>query len=452
MKEMSKKAAVVALAGVMTMGMLSGCGEKKVDGTKTVATVDGTEIPMGILSLMVRQSQAQTEAMYASFMGSSDYAIWSTEAEEGKTYGQQMVEESLDQLELMYIMKEKAADYKVEVTEGDQKSIETAAAEFMKENSQETLDKISVTEDQVKTYLELKTYESRMYDPIVADVDTEISDEEAQQSSFSYVSISTVDLDEDEVKAKKEDAQKILDAVKKDPEADFNETVKSVSEDYSGVEGTFDTNQQEKEDEEEDVYSSSYPDEVLKVLRGLEDGEVGPDVIETETGLYVVRLDQKNDKEATESKKESILEDRKSELYKDTTDQWKDEAKITEDEKVLKTLTVTDNNKFTIATTAEETTEDGEAAAETADTASEETSEDEVLVPAEGETEGTEEEASAEETSAEDTSTDVTEEKTSDDSEKNTEAAADVDESADAEGTSSENAAEPTATPTVSAE
>lgn len=409
MKEMSKKAAVVALAGVMTMGMLSGCGEKKVDGTKTVATVDGTEIPMGILSLMVRQSQAQTEAMYASFMGSSDYAIWSTEAEEGKTYGQQMVEESLDQLELMYIMKEKAADYKVEVTEGDQKSIETAAAEFMKENSQETLDKISVTEDQVKTYLELKTYESRMYDPIVADVDTEISDEEAQQSSFSYVSISTVDLDEDEVKAKKEDAQKILDAVKKDPEADFNETVKSVSEDYSGVEGTFDTNQQEKEDEEEDVYSSSYPDEVLKVLRGLEDGEVGPDVIETETGLYVVRLDQKNDKEATESKKESILEDRKSELYKDTTDQWKDEAKITEDEKVLKTLTVTDNNKFTIATTAEET-------------------------------------------SAEDTSTDVTEEKTSDDSEKNTEAADDVDESADAEGTSSENAAEPTATPTVSAE
>ena len=95
MKEMSKRAAVAALAGVMAMGMLTGCGEKNLDGTKTVATVDGTEIPMGVLSLMVRQSQAQTAAMYASFMGGSDFAIWDTEAEEGKTYGEQAIEQSL---------------------------------------------------------------------------------------------------------------------------------------------------------------------------------------------------------------------------------------------------------------------------------------------------------------------------------------------------------------------
>ena len=41
MKKMSKRAAVAALAGVMAMGLLTGCGEKKLDGTKTVATVNG---------------------------------------------------------------------------------------------------------------------------------------------------------------------------------------------------------------------------------------------------------------------------------------------------------------------------------------------------------------------------------------------------------------------------
>ena len=46
MKTMTKKTAVVALAGVMAAGMLTGCGEKALDGTKTVATVDGTEIPL----------------------------------------------------------------------------------------------------------------------------------------------------------------------------------------------------------------------------------------------------------------------------------------------------------------------------------------------------------------------------------------------------------------------
>ena len=87
MKTMTKRTAVAALTGVMAVGMLTGCGEKKLDGTKTVATVDGTEIPLGIVSLSVREGQAQTEAMYKSFMGGQDYSIWSMDAEDGKVGG-----------------------------------------------------------------------------------------------------------------------------------------------------------------------------------------------------------------------------------------------------------------------------------------------------------------------------------------------------------------------------
>lgn len=393
MKKMSKRAAVAALAGVMAMGLLTGCGEKKLDGTKTVATVNGTEIPMGVLSIMVRQSQAQTEAMYASFMGGSDFAIWETEAEEGKTFGQQAVEQSLEELETMYIMKEKAADYGVEVTEEDQKAIAEAAAEFIKANSQETIEKLAVTEEQVKTYLELRTYEARMHDPIVADVDTEVSEEESQQSSFSYVSISTADLEEKEIKKKKEEAQEILDNMKKDPKADFEEVVKAVNEEYTALDGTFDTTAPK---DEEDA-SSSYPAKVLEVLRSLKDGEMGPDVIETDTGYYVVRLDKINDEEATADKKDSIIEERKSELYTDTTASWREEAEITVDKKVLKTLTITDNNKFVISIPeteegAEDTLEETPAEETSEEASSEELPEDEVLVPAEEEAEAAGEE------------------------------------------------------------
>ena len=191
----------------------------------------------------------------------------------------------------MYIMKEKAADYGVEITEEDQKAIAEAAAEFIKANSEETIEKLAVTEEQVKTYLELRTYEARMHDPIVADVDTEVSEEESQQSSFSYVSISTADLEEKEIKKKKEEAQEILDNMKKDPEADFDEVVKAVNEEYTALDGTFDTTAPK----DEDNASSSYPAKVLEVLRSLKDGEMGPDVIETDTGYYVVRLDKINE-------------------------------------------------------------------------------------------------------------------------------------------------------------
>lgn len=417
MKERSKKAAVVALAGVMTMGMLSGCGEKKVDGTQTVATVNGTDIPMGVLSIMVRQSQAQAEAMYASLMGGQPgYAIWESETEEGGTYGEQAVEESLKDLETLYILKEKAADYKVEVTEEDQKAIAEAASEFMKANSEETIETLSVTEDQIKTYLELRTYQMRMHDAIIAEVDTDIPDEEAQQSSFSYVSINTADLEEKDVEAKKKDAQKILDEMKKNPEADFAETVKSVSEDYSVLEGTFDTNEKKEDKEgEAEPASSGYPEEVISVLRTLKDGELAQNVIETDTAFYVVRLDKVNDEEATENKKTSILNEKQNEFYADTTEKWLKEAEVTVDKKVLKTLELKDNHKFVIGTTAEPT-----ETPEATEAAPEEAAEEEVLEPVEEPEATAEEPTEAPESDAEETETEKAEEEGTEDTVKTT--------------------------------
>lgn len=376
MKEMTKKTAVVAMAGIMAAGMLTGCGEKKLDGSKTVATVDGTEIPLGVVSLSVRDGQMQTEAMYRSYMGGSDFDIWDTEAEKGKTYGEQLVEQALEDVELMYIMKEKAADYDVELTDDDEKAIEEAAASFMEANSDEAIADLAVTEDQVKTFLELETYKQRIHDPIIADVDKDVSDEEAQQSSFEYVSVSTADLSDDEIKEKKEDAQKILDGLKADPDGDFSEIAKSVDDSYSSLSGTFDANEtsededtdDEDADEDSSSYSGTYPEEVLDVLRTLDDGEVASDIIETDTAYYVVKLDKKDDEEATETKKESIISTREQTLYTDTTEKWLDDADIKEEKKVLKTLKVTDNHKYVAPTATPAPTEEAAETEEVTET------------------------------------------------------------------------------------
>ena len=376
MKEMTKKTAVVAMAGIMAAGMLTGCGEKKLDGSKTVATVDGTKIPLGVVSLSVREGQMQTEAMYRSYMGGSDFDIWDTEAEKGKTYGEQAVEESLKDVELMYIMKAKAADYDVELTDEDEKAIAEAAASFMEANSEETIADLAVTEDQVKTYLELQTYKQKIHDPIIADVDKNVSDEEAQQSSFEYVSVSTADLSDDEIKEKKEDAQKILDGLKADPDGDFSEIAKSVDDSYSSLSGTFDANETSEDEDTDDEdaddgsssYSGTYPEEVIDVLRTLDDGEVASDIIETDTAYYVVKLSKKDDEEATETKKESIISTREQTLYTDTTEKWLDDADIKEEKKVLKTLKVTDNHKYVAPTATPAPTEEAAETEEVTET------------------------------------------------------------------------------------
>lgn len=361
MRRAAGRTAAAVLAGVLAAGMLTGCGEKKLDGTKTVATVNGTEIPMGVVSIAARQQQAQMDAMYASFTGSG-VNIWDTVADEktGETYGEQAAKDTLKQVELMYIMKDKAADYKVEVTEEDEKAIAEAAKAFMEANSEETIAELSVTEAQVKTYLELQTYKQRIYNEIMDEAKVEVTDEEANQSSFTYVSISTSgeDLTEDDKKKKKEQAQEILDKMKEDPTGDMSEAAKAADESYNALTGTFTT----AESKEEDGDSAYYPKEVLEVLRGLKEGEMAPEVIETDTGYYVVRLDKKLDEEATESKRESLESEKKTEYYTETTDKWLEDAEIKADDKVLKTLKITDEHKFTMKMPEAEVTEAPEEA------------------------------------------------------------------------------------------
>ena len=358
MKKIVKNTTVVALSGVMAIGMLSGCGSKSIDGEKTVATVDGTDIPMGVVSLYARESQAQTVAMYKSFMGSAGN-IWSQVVDEdaGTTYGEQAVGQFLEQVELMYIMKEKAADYGVEVTSDDETAIADAAAQFMQDNDEDTLKELAVSEDQVKTLLELETYRQRIYDPIRNEAEVNITDEEAQQSSFSYVSISISgdDLTDDDIATRKEQAQEILDKMKEDPTADMGETAKAVDDTYSGLTGTIFTNDSDDED-----ISNSYDDAVVEALRTLKDGEVYDELVETDSSVYVLRMDKVNDEDATASKKESLENTKRSEYYSETTQKWLDDADITVNDKVLSTLTITDEHSFTIKETTADTSEDAE--------------------------------------------------------------------------------------------
>ena len=436
MKTMTKRTAVAALTGVMAVGMLTGCGEKKLDGKKTVATVDGTEIPLGIVSLSVREGQAQTEAMYKSFMGGQDYSIWSMDAEDGKTYGEQAVEQSLKDVELMYIMKEKAADYGVEVTSDDETAIADAAAQFMQDNDEDTLKELAVSEDQVKTLLELETYRQRIYDPIRNEAEVNITDEEAQQSSFSYVSISISgdDLTDDDIATRKEQAQEILDKMKEDPTADMGETAKAVDDTYSGLTGTIFTNDSDDED-----ISNSYDDAVVEALRTLKDGEVYGELVETDSSVYVLRMDKVNDQDATASKKESLENTKRSEYYSETTQKWLDDADITVNDKVLSTLTITDEHSFTIKETTADTSED---AADTTDTtdATEDTASEDVEAADESDDADTAETDAAKSDSAEEAdTTDETAEANSADSK-----AEDSSESADSEENAEDTAEETT--------
>ena len=114
MRNSVKKAAVTALVCVTAAGMMAGCGNKKLDGTKIAVTVNKQEIPFGVVSLAARMQQAQAEAMYKMYLGGgSDMSIWSTKMDDDsdETYGENAVTTSVETVEKMCLEKEHASEY-----------------------------------------------------------------------------------------------------------------------------------------------------------------------------------------------------------------------------------------------------------------------------------------------------------------------------------------------------
>ena len=342
MRNSVKKAAVTALVCVTAAGMMAGCGNKKLDGTKIAVTVNKQEIPFGVVSLAARMQQAQAEAMYKMYLGGgSDMSIWSTKMDDSdETYGENAVTTSVETVEKMCLEKEHASEYDVEITDDEQKALEEAAKNFMAANSDETIAELAVDEDMVKTFLELETYDVKMKDAIEAKADVKLDEKEYQQMSFSYASakVSGDDLSDDDIKKNKENLQKFYDKVKEDPAADFNTLGDEISEDMTATTGTCPTYE---EGDDSAANGTTYPDEVRTALRKLDEGALNEEIIKTDSVWYVVRLDSKNDKTATESKKESLTNTKKDDFYNDTTDGWKKKADIKEEKKLIKKIKIT---------------------------------------------------------------------------------------------------------------
>ena len=182
MRNSVKKAAVTALVCVTAAGMMAGCGNKKLDGTKIAVTVNKQEIPFGVVSLAARMQQAQAEAMYKMYLGGSGSTdnIWSKDLSgNGTTLEDSTKDQAMEELHEMYTLQQHMSDYNVEITDDDKAAIKEAAKKFISANSKEALDEMGATEDVVEEVLTLYTIRNKMKTAIEADADTNVSDEEA---------------------------------------------------------------------------------------------------------------------------------------------------------------------------------------------------------------------------------------------------------------------------------
>lgn len=358
MNKAAKKITGALLTGALGAASLTGCSSP-MDGTQPLLTSGEDTVTVGTGNLMLRMNQA-TMLSYYSMMGGSTTGLWSQDSGDGETYGDTAKASVLDELENMLVQKQHAADYDVSISEEEQGKIEEAAQAFMDANTEETIQNLSVSQSDVETLLELYTYQTKMYDPMVADVDTNVEDSEAAQSRITYCRIdisdtqnedgTTTPLTDEEKQEKKDQAQALLDKLQAsaDPaSADMDALAKEVNEDLNAVDNTFGDD------------DTLLDDKLKEAAKTLQDGQVYGEVVEGENAYFVVRMDSVLDREATDAEKENIVSERQQNAYNDLLNQWKDDADITVNNREWDKVTLTDNEQYTIKQPeTEDTTED----------------------------------------------------------------------------------------------
>ena len=180
--------------------------------------------------------------------------MYDKEGDDGKTTGETFKEQSLDTIEKELLMRQHAEEYGISLTDEEKQQAKEAAQAFADKNGDDVMKKLHATVEDIQDALELYVIQTKIYDPIIADVDTEVSDEEAKQTSISYITVSTagtekdddgktIDLTDEEKAAKKEIAQRFLDLLKEseDPAtASFTDLRKELN-DQLNAENTADS-------------------------------------------------------------------------------------------------------------------------------------------------------------------------------------------------------------------
>lgn len=322
------------LCGILAAGLLAGCGKGNVDGTQAAITVDDETITLGEAAFYLRAQQAETLTMMEGYGFVNGNSFWdqSTTDEDGNntTYAQQLKDSVRDELAGYVLLRRHAADYGLELPA----SVTDAAAEAAKtvyESNKEVLDGIGATEDDIRDSMELYAYPSLMTDAMTADVDLEVSDEEAAQSRVVYIRTRLKETDEngDQVDASDETKEaymasleqllaEIQDADEVDEDS-IREMANAIDEESIMVGSTAYG--------KDDAY---LPEEVLEAAGTLQDGEIYDGVIETSDGFYyLVYMVAVLDRDATDLKKSSIASERKQEAYDAIVQEWMDAAEIT---------------------------------------------------------------------------------------------------------------------------
>ena len=324
MKKFAKRIAAAALVLMMAVGALTGCNQQASEQSQTLLfTYDGREVYLDEAWTYAKIAQVTYENAYASLFGDEMWTMQVSVDEAGNPVDfQEMVKGSIiSQIKQVIILVNKAEELGISLTAEEKAEAKEAAQLFCdKSEGKAILEECGSDKALIETIYMENALASKVQKEAVKDVDKNVSDDEARQTTVYKLVFGLTTTDDEGSTVDMTDAEKADQLAKaQDALAQIqagSTTIEKLAESLSltsTAEETYGAGE------------SAGGEEFEAAMAALKDGDVAAEVLETTEGYVVAKLVAYTDEEATAAEKENIIAEREYNLFLEVYDEWSKE-------------------------------------------------------------------------------------------------------------------------------
>lgn len=323
---------VAGLCLCMALSVLcTGCGGKKTQKSSVKldsGKMKADSVVMAVGDEAVRYSEMMNYAYLLKRQYEGDFGtnLWGYTLEQDKTVGDEAKQEIINMVTQLKVIQSTAKKQDVTLSNDEKDEALQKAEKILESVSEEEKKTFFLTVQGMSQIYEENILANKMFYVSTDEADTQVSDEDAKQIDIQYFQIMTKGTD----RAGKQidmDAATIAETKKRAAELQKEAT---KTRDFLGLakENSDASKQELVIGKGSNVLEKAAIDAALALKKGEISG-----LVEGELGFYVICCVNDNDEDATQIRKEEIIEERQNTMFTDKYNRWLNscEVNISED-------------------------------------------------------------------------------------------------------------------------
>ncbi|MBR6404020.1 MAG: hypothetical protein IKS48_11605 [Eubacterium sp.] len=332
-KRLFMKKAVTIISLVSMAVNFCACGTAKNSSVKaadTVLTFAGNAISLGEVYLYANTVKEDYEKIYGGGIWDIDISVTRNKSANMEDVTRKDIIEDIVHVKLL---ASKANEYKVALTQEESDKVVEEAGRFYKNLTDDQISTMQLDYDMIQSVIQENAIARKVYDAIIDSAAIEVSDEDAQETTFydlyfdCYSVASSGDVtkfSEDEKQAQYQRALQAYNTLINPIESGVNDGTSATNPNSTNIEGLA---------EYYGLYNSSYYTMTRSEIRGIYGEEIETNlydlengsyslVTESEYGYHIFYMKAKTDRNATDKKKEELLVGKRRNYMETKYEEW----------------------------------------------------------------------------------------------------------------------------------